>query len=237
MMKFFLGVIVGVVVAILIGAGAVAVAFGHLGDVGNIEIGDRDKSADVTKTLELSDFDRIAIAGVYELDVTVGGDYSVEISGSQEDLDRVKASVEDGELILDQRDHKRGDKKWRDRDAVTAKVTLPALSAIDVSGVVDADIEGVDAEDFEADISGVGEMDVKGQCGHLKASVSGVGALNADELKCKDVVVNVSGIGEANVYASDAVDATVSGMGEISVYGSPAKVEKHGGLFSSIKVK
>lgn len=236
-MKFFLGVFVGVIAAVLIGAGAVAIAFGNLGDIGHIEIGDRDKSADASKTYDLRDFDRIEIAGVYELDVAVGADYSVEISGPQAQLDRVEAMVENGELILDMRDRERGEKKRRDHDSLAARVTLPALTGVDVSGVVDADIEGVDAEEFAADISGVGEMEIRGSCGRFKAAVSGVGDLDAEELQCKDVAVDVSGIGEASVFASESVDASVSGMGEISIYGSPARVDKSGGLFSSIKVK
>jgi hypothetical protein len=232
-MKFFFGLIVGVIVACIIGAAAVAVAFGNLGDLG---VGDRDKSKDISQTFDLRDFDRIDIAGVYELEVTVGGDFSVEVSGPEDEMERVEASVEGGELVLDQRERRRGEKRWRDHEGLTARISLPALSAIEASGVVDGDVTGVAAETFKVDISGVGDMDLAGECGDLDAQVSGVGDLNAEDLKCKNVVVDVSGVGSASVFASESVEATVSGMGDINVSGSPKSVEKNGGMFSSISV-
>lgn len=233
-MKFFFGLIVGIIVACLIGAAAIAYAFGNLSD---IDIGDRDKANDVSQTFELRDFDRIDIAGVYELEVAVGGDFSVEISGPSDEMERVEATVESGRLVLDQRDHKRGEKRWRNHDGLTAKISLPALAAVEVSGVVDGDVTGIASETFKVDISGVGDMTLSGECGDLDAQVSGVGDLDADELKCKNVDVDVSGVGSASVYASESVEASVSGMGEINVSGSPKTVDKDNGFFSNINVK
>lgn len=233
-MKFFFGLIVGVIVACLIGAAAVAYAFGNLND---INIGDRDKTKDVSQTFELRDFDRIDIAGVYELEVKVGGDYSVAISGPEDEMARVEASVENGRLVLDQRDRQRGEKRWRNHKGLTAQISLPALSEIDISGVVDGDVTGIASESFKVDISGVGDMTLSGECGDLEAQVSGVGDLDAEGLKCKSVDVDVSGVGSASVYASESVEASVSGMGEIDVSGSPKSVEKSDGFLSNINVK
>ncbi|MEX0644826.1 MAG: head GIN domain-containing protein [Parvularculaceae bacterium] len=232
-MKFFLGLMVGVFVAILIGVAAITVAFGSIDD---INFSDDDDSAKISKTYELTDFDRIDIAGVYDLDVSVGGAFSVEISGPEDEMARVYARVEGGELILDQTKRENGKRNWRKR-GLDARITLPALSAISVSGVVDGGVVGVAAEQFRVDLSGVGDLDLSGECGDLTANVSGVGDLNAEELKCKNVDVDVSGVGEASVYASESVDASISGIGEIEVYGSPPTVEKSGGFLSRIDVK
>jgi hypothetical protein len=229
-MKFFLGLLVGVVVAILIGVAAITMAFGS---IDNIDFSDGDDGSNISKTYELTDFDRIEIAGVYDLDVSVGGAFSVEISGPEAEMARVDARVENGELILDRED---GKGHWR-KLGLNARITLPALTAVSVSGVVDGDVVGIAAEQFRADLSGVGDLDLSGECGDLTVNVSGVGDLDAEALKCKNVDVNVSGVGEASVYASESVDATISGIGEISVYGSPPRVEKNGGFLSRIDVK
>ncbi len=232
-MKFFLGLLVGIVAAVLIGVVAITYAFGNLD---NIDFSDGDDSADISQTYELVDFDRIDIGGVYDLDVAVGGAFSVEISGPEDEMARVDARVEDGKLVLDQTKRKRGERHWR-KHSLNAKITLPALSAISVSGVVDGDVVGIAAEQFRVDLSGVGDMDLSGECGDLVAHVSGVGELNAEDLKCKNVDVDVSGVGEASIYASESVDAKISGIGEINVYGSPKSVEKTGGFLSRIHVK
>lgn len=229
-MKFLVGLVIGAIIAAAIGAGAIAIAFGELDD---IEIKDRDKGNDITRTLDLKDFDKIEVAGVYELDVTVGPEFAITLSGREEELDRVEASVEDGVLVLDQ--GKREKHSLR-RHGVTATISMPALSALDVAGVVDGEIDGIAGGDFAVDLSGVGDVDLSGECDALTARVSGVGDLNAEDLKCKTAKVSVSGVGDASVYASEAVEASISGMGEIDVYGSPPSVEKSGGMFSHIEV-
>lgn len=231
-MKFLIGLVIGAIIAAAIGAGAIAVALGELDDV---NIADRDKSNDVSQTYELRDFDRIEVAGVYDLDVNVGPEFSVVISGPETEMSRVEASVKNGVLVLDQTKHERGLKKLR-REGVSAAISLPALAALEVSGVVDGEVEGVSADNFSVDLSGVGDLEISGACASLEARVSGVGDLDAENLECKNVKVVVSGVGDATVFASESVEASISGMGKIDVYGSPAIVDKSDGAFSRINV-
>lgn len=232
-MKFLVGLVIGAIIAAAIGAGAIAIAFGELDDV---EIKDRDRGKDVTQTYEFRDFDKIEVAGVYELNVSVGSDFSVTLSGPENEMSRVETSVEDGSLVLDRRKRDKGSGNHFNRHGVTATVSMPALLALDISGVVDGDIKGVAGGDFAIDLSGVGDVELSGECDALTARVSGVGDLNAEDLKCRTVKVSVSGVGDASVYASEAVEASISGMGGIDIYGSPPSVEKSGGMFSHIEV-
>lgn len=241
-MRFLIGLVVGAIIAAAIGAAAIAYS-ARDGEVGKFAISkshegddDKDRGDDAVRSVDLRDFNRIDVRGVFELDVEVGGeDYSISLSGDEGDLDRVEARVEEGELILDQKKREKGYR--RGHDSVTATINMPALSAIEASGVVDGGVQGVAAGAFKVEVSGVGDMEIAGTCDSLKAEVSGVGDLDAEALQCKTVDVTVSGVGDAKVYASEAVKATVSGMGQISVSGSPATVEKNGGMFSSINVK
>ena len=230
-MRIFFGIIIGLFLAVAIAFAAAHQAFGGLTNVG-----ERDKSQDITQVLELSGFDRIDIAGVFEVDVTVGGDFSVTVSGAPSEMERLEATVENGELILDRKDHRVGPRRWLDY-GLTAVISLPSLAAIDIAGVADGNVTGVDSDDFEIDLSGVGDLNISGRCGRLDADVSGVGDLDAKSLECRDVEVDVSGIGDASVYASESVDATVSGIGSIDVYGSPKSVEKSSSFIASISVK
>jgi len=184
----------------------------------------------VSRSYEVQDFSAIEISGAYELDVAVGGDYSVMLEGPSDEMARALLTVEDGALVLASKKH-RGD-----RDGVKATVTMPALDRLSVSGVVDADIRGVDSGGFKMNLSGVGEVDIQGRCNSLYARVSGVGELDAKSFECASADVSLSGMGEASVYARDRVKAEVSGMGEINIYGSPKTVDKRGGFFSEINV-
>ena len=209
------------------GAGALALCVAGAGFAG-------DKNS-VTKTYALSGFERIDIAGVYDLDVRVGPDFSITLTGHQKEMERVEASVREGVLYLTRADGKR---RWGvgDDQEIEAEITLPSLNSLDVSGVVAGSIEGVDAEQFNIDLSGVGNISLEGECGVLYADVSGVGDLEAEELECASVFVEVSGVGSASVYARDKVSADVSGMGDIDVYGSPDDVSADSGMFADITV-
>lgn len=231
-MKLFLGFLIGLVIAAAIAATAFKVAWGDLSD-----IGDRDRGEDTSQTVAAADFDRINVAGVFDLNITVGGDYSVTLSGKEEDLARTTANVEDGVLVLDTNERDEDGKRRFVKHGVTATISMPALNAVDAAGVVEGDIKGINAENFSADISGVGEIDLEGTCGALVADVSGVGELDAENLKCRSVNVEVSGVGEAKVYASESVDAEIAGVGSIEIYGSPANVSKSATPFGRISVK
>ena len=191
---------------------------------------------DASQTLQLVDFSAIEISGAYELDVEVGGDYGVRLTGSEADLERAEASVRNGALMLGSRKRQRSEKRHGDHESLRAVVTMPALDRLSVSGVVDADIRGVDAGAFRVTLSGVGEVNVTGRCGTIDARVSGVGELNARALECETADVALSGMGEASVFARDAAKAEVSGMGEINIYGSPKTVDKRGGFLAEINV-
>ena len=230
-MRIFFGVVIGLVLAIVIAGAAAHHAFGGFKDIGG-----RDKSQDISQTFDLAEFDRIEVGGVFEIDVNVGGDFSVKISGAPDEMAQLEATVTDGVLSLDQ-DHVRiGKNRWRDT-GLTAVISMPALNGLSVSGVADGEVDGIKSEAFQVDLSGVGDLDLSGSCDQLDAQVSGVGDLDASELECRIVSVDVSGVGEASVYASESVDASVNGIGSINIYGSPAQVDKSTTFLSSISVK
>lgn len=218
-MKYIAGMAAGIMTIAAAGAGLAA------------------KNDHVTKKLDLSGYDKIDISGVYELDVEVGPEFSITLSGEEDEMELVEATVKNGVLRLGRAERKkRGFRLNHDHESIEATITLPALTSLEVSGVVDGKITGIDAERFDVDISGVGDMTLEGECGYLDASVSGVGDLDAEELECRSVDVDVSGVGSASVYASEEVDADISGMGDIDIFGSPERVSKDSGMFADVTV-
>lgn len=191
----------------------------------------------VSKSYDLKNFEEIEVSGVYELDVDVADGFSIALSGEQHEMDRVEVSVVDGKLVLATRKRKRGEKRQNQRKGVKATITMPAFSGLAVTGVAEANVSGISSDEVRVRLSGVGEITLTGTCVELDASVSGVGELDAEELKCEMVDVSVSGVGEASVYASEEVTAKVSGMGEINVEGSPSKVSKNKSMFSDITIR
>lgn len=230
-MRIFIGMLFGLFVAVAIASAAGYFAFRNVGD-----LEDRDRADDVTREFDLAGFDALDLAGVYELNVTVGADHRVTVSGPPSRLDDLKASVREGTLHLDRESEIRGLKSFR-RSGVTVEIAIPALRAVAAAGVIDGEVSGVNANRFEIELAGVGDLDVSGTCETLIADVSGVGDLDASDLKCQTVDVALSGVGDARVYASKAVTAQATGVGRITVYGSPATVDTEKTFLSRVTVK
>ena len=187
---------------------------------------------DERRELDLKNFNRIEVSGVYDLRIRKGDEFRVVLEGHEKVLNRATVKVFAQTLKLGRR---KGPKIRRSK-TVQADITLPDLKGLTVSGVVDAIVTDVDAELFTVNISGVGELRISGECERLRAHLSGVGELNARKLNCEQVKVNVSGVGDATVYASEMLDAHVSGIGDLTCYGSPKQVRKNSSFFSTIRV-
>ena len=220
-----------------IGLAIGVMAFGLLAISAKADDSENDRGRYVSKSYDFRDFTEIDVSGVYDLDVEVGPDFSISLSGHKQEMDRVEIEKDGAALVLGQKDESFWKRRGGNRKGVDAKLTMPSLDALMVSGVVDGEISGVDAQALRVKISGVGDVEIEGECDRLEASVSGVGDLDAKDLECREVEVSLSGVGDASVFASEAVDAKVSGVGDIDVYGSPSKVSKSGGMFSDITVR
>lgn len=192
------------------------------------------KKGDIQQTHDLSDFDEIEIRGVYRLNVTAGEDYKVFTSGQAKEVERMKVYVKNGVLILDQDDEKK--KKRNNRNGVWVDISLPSLNGVDITGVGTGDITGVESDNFELDISGVGELEIDGTCGTLETELRGVGEINARGLECEHANVALKGVGEVSLFASESVDVTAKGIGEVNVYGNPKDVKKSKGFMSGVTV-
>ncbi len=176
-----------------------------------------------SKTYALADFSRISAAAGVSVDVTAGGDYSVVATGSAEGLERLEVKVDSGELQI-----RRKAKGWRwtRNDAVTVKVSLPALDAVDVSSGASVDAASVDAGAFAIDVSSGGSLDILGRCDALTVDVSSGGSVDAEKFECRTANASASSGGSADIFASESVIASASSGGSVDVAGAPKTVNK-----------
>ncbi|MBC7986409.1 MAG: DUF2807 domain-containing protein, partial [Sphingomonadaceae bacterium] len=187
-------------------------------------------------TRGLTSFDRIEVGGIYALDIEVGPAFSVALSGSPYMLERARARVVDGVLQLEHESNLRCERR-DECDAVRARITLPALNGLSISGVSEGSrVAGIDAERFAFDIDGVGEVVLSGRCGAFDLEVSGVGDIDAAALQCADVDAEIAGVGDVEVYASRSIDAEV-GIGDLIVHGSPQQVVRHSDMLGEITIR
>lgn len=181
---------------------------------------------DVTETRDVQSFHSIRVMGGIELKVKVGRDQQLDITADDDFIENVETEVRDGLLIIDTEDREE-DRSWFKTDeSVTVTISMPTLELLDIRGAIDGEIEDVDSETLKIDIRGAAGIEIDGKCGELELEISGAGAVEAEDLKCKNVEVSLRGTGYASVYASEKVDADLRGVGAINISGDPKVVNE-----------
>ncbi len=168
---------------------------------------------------KVGEFTRIEAGGAYTIHVTVGSAPSVRISAEENLLGLISTRVRNNALIIDTK------RNISPRKEVVIDITTPSLNYLDASGANNIDVENLSGAEFNVDLSGAGNVKVRGEVDRFNVELSGAGSINAKELKAKDVRVSVSGAASADVYASRNLDASVSGVGSIDYYGNPEKTK------------
>lgn len=187
-----------------------------------------------TRTLTPPAFEAIEASGPYEVEYVPGEAYSVTLSGTPRNLDRTQVRVRDGVLQIKQRC------RWicNSRGTLaTIRITAPAVDTFDAALGVDVRARGVEANEISLDVSMGATMHISGACGTLQADVSMGGALRAQELRCRIADVDVSMGGDANVHATDSVNADASMGGSLSVAGTPDARRTSRSMGGSIRVQ
>lgn len=176
------------------------------------------------KTYDLSGFTRVAAAEGVNVEVNVGGGFSVEASGSAQSLEVLELKLS-GSTLSVSRKGRSFNNRWSGGRAPVVRVTMPSMDQAEVSSGADLNARGIDAGDFSASVSSGGDLYLEGRCDSLDADVSSGADLNAGEFHCRDVKIDISTGAGASVYASNSIDASASTGGDVTVSGSPA--EKH----------
>ena len=225
--------------AILTAAGATAMLMTSITLAYAHDVNDKNR---VEETHNITDFNKIRVTGVYELDVQVGEEFSVFTSGKHKDVENMKVYLKGTTLVLAQNEDDDKSINWngrkkRNNSGIKAIITLPTLKALDITGIGAGEIKGIESDHLDVEVAGISDMELEGSCGTLDVDMAGLGELRADELKCENVDVDLAGMGEISVYASESVEADAAGMGSIDVYGNPEDVEKSKSFMASVKIK
>lgn len=168
-----------------------------------------------SETRSISEFNSIDISGGFSIKVKVGESTSLRIKGEENLLPLVKTYIKGDRLIIDTK------KSLSPRKELLIIITTPQLESLDCSGANDIEVEGINSNTFDLELSGACSIELSGYADKFRADLSGAGSIDAKNLESKKVYVSVSGAASANVFASEYLDASVSGVGSINFYGNP----------------
>ena len=127
---------------------------------------DEDSGPTVSRNYQVGNFEKIEVAGPYEVQVRTGANPSVSANGPQKLLEKTTVEVKDGKLII-RPEHKRSWFNfggWSTHGKATLMVTVPQLTAATIAGSGGIRIDKVKADDFKGVVAGIGRP----RCRHAR---------------------------------------------------------------------
>ena len=173
----------------------------------------------VTKTYKLQPFEEVEMNcfGSVELIQSDEKDGTVELTAPENYIEFFQFESKGSRLDINFK------KRHINIDGLKIKIKVYTndLTRIQNSGAASIRMKKLDTDKLTVVNSGVGEIVVAGIADDADLICSGVGSINAENLKALNVKANVSGVGSITCYASEKIEGRVSGVGSLRYAGNP----------------
>jgi hypothetical protein len=173
-----------------------------------------------SETRKLESYHAIKLNLPAQLTVDVGTEGKLDIAADDNILPHITTKVKDGQLEIS------SDQSIRNMKILTIKAQTAQLDALLVNGAANILINGLIGDRFAVDSNGASAIAVNGRIGTLAATLNGASHLQATKLAASRVTVKITGAGDADVSASNELDATTIGSGRIRYTGSATVTKK-----------
>jgi len=169
-----------------------------------------------------------AVASFDSLDVNFAGaiavrsqeQQSLEISGDDNIIPFITTEVKNGTLYV------RATKGYSPQQKLQIRVSTPNVKRFVFDGVGDANLFNIKNDRLAIVVTGVGSFSVSGETKELDITLSGVGSVDAKNLRAVNVKVNSNAVGNVDLYVTRQLDINSTGIGEVNYYGNPKIVNK-----------
>jgi len=198
-----------------------------------------DGGASVQRNYPVGGFQRIEVAGPYDVEVRTGSAPSVSASGPEELIERLVVEVEGDRLLI--RPRKESGFNWsRSRGTARVQVTAPMLRAASIAGSGGIAVDRISGDRFEGSIAGSGDLrlgsievqslklaiggsgDVQARAGRTRSaeySIAGSGGIEAQGVRADTASISIAGSGSVNGQATGNAQVRIMGSGDVSLSG------------------
>lgn len=198
---------------------------------------DRDPGSEVTRSYQVGAFDKISVAGPYEVNVVSGGNGAITAKGGENLLAETEVVVDGDTLKIMPKKRKGIRWNWRGGKAVFT-VNAAALHGASIAGSGGISVDKVEG-DFDGDVAGSGDMrigqiaggkvklaiagsgdvEAAGKADSVDLSIAGSGDIDVGGLASRTADVSIAGSGSVRANASESADVSIMGSGDVEVTG------------------
>jgi hypothetical protein len=196
----------------------------------------------ITQTRQTANYDKVSVSGSFDVQLVRGEEGEITLKGEENLLEHIEVYVKNNVLILKVKDNINLSSSWN--KTITIEVPVIEITGVKLSGSGDistqttlkatdfnAAVSGsgdislaIEATNLYVQISGSGDINLSGSADDLTVKVSGSGDVNAYDVAAQDATVTVSGSADVSLTVKGTLNAKVSGSGDIQYKGNPKKV-------------
>ncbi len=194
----------------------------------------------VSKNYQIGNFQKIEVAGPYDVEVRTGANPSVSARGSEKLLERTVVEVDGDKLVIrPERNHSFFNFGWGHHGKANFTVTVPQLNAATIAGSGDVQVDKVQGDNFEGTVAGSGgivvaNMDVQtlklaiagsggvkgaGKAKSATYDIAGSGGIDGSGIVSEQAKVSIAGSGDVKAHATATADVSIMGSGDVEVKG------------------
>lgn len=214
----------------------VAIAVLALLACGSVTLAGRSSQL-ATREYSISGFTGIEASSAFEVEVTQGSEFRVDVTAEEGTFRYIRVG-QDGDNLRFRLDHA-GIFDFG-RATLRARVTMPSLTAVDLSGASRCDLKGFETGDVDVrlsgaskltgrlqgatltyDLSGASSVDLDGGANEVRATLSGASALDLRDAPAAKADVELSGASSARLQVTETLGYHLSGGSTLRYSGTP----------------
>ena len=188
-------------------------------DLGSLFRGEVGSGHIETSKRDGADFDKLDVSGVFDVEVSRGEGFSVEVIADDNLLPLIRTEVDGDTLSI------YSDGKISKSSQLRVVITAPNIREVKATGVSKVMLNDVKNDELSLDASGASKITVSGSTASLTIDISGASKVLGSDLVSKQATVETSGASSADIKVSDALNAHASGASHIRYIGSPGIID------------
>ena len=170
----------------------------------------------VSEVRALNDFSSINSSVYADIHINQGPLEDVIFEAQQNILSEIESNVVNGELIITL------NRCVDIVEPIEVYITIPDIQRLTLTGVGNFIAENeFTLTDLGITLTGTGDFDLQGTVNNLDILPTGVGDVRAFDLASEVCNVNLTGVGDVEVFVNEELNVTLSGVGDIYFMGNP----------------
>lgn len=166
---------------------------------------------------------KIQADGAFDIKILTGAAPSLIVDSDENIVPHIQTRVEGDTLYI------RTKRSVCTSLPMAVKVSMDHLDSLKVAGSNDIEVKGL-KNNLTLDMDGSSTVFLSGEVQRLQIYMKGAGDVKAEGLRADDVLIKMTGAGDAVVHAVKLLDVTVEGAGTVQYRGNPKIIKKISGV-------